>query len=541
MTQISSAPGASELLRRRRHIRRKIAWRLLFINAAALLLLELYTLIEGAQAERDLFVILMGVGNASRWIFFGLFLFLIVGGVIGYARWRTRKVWTWYIHPASPVPSEDVLRVALSLPFLIARLNLLAWVLLVAVSVPAVGYLLRAGIIPDSLSYRNHITLSLSLLGLVVPITAVLCYFVIERIWQPEVPRFFAQTTRTPHDITRSRMTMQVRLIYTMVLGVFPMVLLAVEAYKQAARIAGGPSPLLRRLLYKEVYLLATWVVLMIAVAMTIGRSFVSAIAKLCQHMQAVRGGTLDVHMPVASNDEFGDLAEGFNAMVSGLQQEEVVRRLFNLYVTPEVAEHAIVHGAELGGQVTDATVLFADIRGFTTMTEKLGPEAILALLNRYFDAMSEVIIAQKGMVNKFGGDSLLAIFGTPLNPATDHAARATHAAQGMLHALDNFNADQAARREPEVRIGIGIATGTVVAGNVGSTERLEYTVIGDTVNLASRLEGMTKSLPGKVLLNDVAARAIGTMFPLEPIGTMDVRGKSQPVPVYTLTNKEEI
>ncbi len=208
---------------------------------------------------------------------------------------------------------------------------------------------------------------------------------------------------------------------------------------------------------------------------------------------------------------------------------------LFSLYVTPEVAEHAIEYGAELGGQLAEASVLFSDIRGFTSMTEKMEATALIALLNRYFDAMSDAIIAHGGLVNKFGGDSLLAIFGTPLNPAQDHPAQAVEAAQAMLAALETFNTNQAQRGEPTLRIGIGVATGPVVAGNVGGEERLEYTVIGDTVNLASRLQTMTKDLDVMVLISNTAAEAAKERALLIPIGDIAVRGKKDPVPVYSL------
>jgi adenylate cyclase len=221
--------------------------------------------------------------------------------------------------------------------------------------------------------------------------------------------------------------------------------------------------------------------------------------------------------------------------MVSGLQQEEVVRHLFSLYVTPEVAEHAIQYGAELGGQLTSASVLFSDIRGFTSLTESLAPDTLIALLNRYFQAMSAVIARRGGLVNKFGGDSLLAVFGTPLNPDPDHAWSAVQAAQAMQAALEQFNTDQARRGEPQLRIGIGVASGPVVAGNVGSQERLEYTVIGDTVNLASRLQSMTKELGVSTLLSEFTAQAVQGKVSLEAIGRVAVRGKQEPVEVFRL------
>ena len=179
--------------------------------------------------------------------------------------------------------------------------------------------------------------------------------------------------------------------------------------------------------------------------------------------------------------------------------------------------------------------VLFSDIRGFTSMTEQMEPVSLIALLNRYFEAMSTAVTEQCGLVNKFGGDSLLAVFGTPLNPSEEHPAQAVRAAQEMLQALECFNQDQARRKEPTLTIGIGVATGLVVAGNVGSAERLEYTVIGDTVNLASRLEGLTKEKGIPVLISGTTAEAIKNPDILRPVGQVSVRGKQDPVQVCGL------
>ena len=261
----------------------------------------------------------------------------------------------------------------------------------------------------------------------------------------------------------------------------------------------------------------------------------VEAVETLRRKMTAVCEGNLESHVPVVSNDEFGDLAAGFNAMVDGLRQERVIRGLFGRYVSPQVAEHAIEHGAIPGGQTVEATVLFADIRGFTSLAEQMPADALIALLNRYFTTMATVVTEHGGLVNKFGGDSLLAIFGMPLNPLDDHPARAVQAAVGMYFALQAFNDDQRRRGEPPLHIGIGIATGTVVAGNVGSEDRLEYTVIGDAVNLASRLESMTKSVDAVVLLSEQTARAVQAWATLRYIDEVAIKGKRDPVPVFSL------
>jgi adenylate cyclase len=243
------------------------------------------------------------------------------------------------------------------------------------------------------------------------------------------------------------------------------------------------------------------------------------------------------VQSPVVTNDELGYLGERFNQMTAGLRQGEMLRNLLNLYVSPEVAREALEKGATLGGRTVDCTVLFADIRGFTSLSEHLSPADLIDVLNRYMSAMIDAITANGGFVNKFGGDSLLAVFGTPLNPADDHAARAVRAAQGMRSALAEFNAAQEGAQRPILRFGIGIATGPAVVGNVGGKDRLEYTVIGDTVNLAARLQDRTKDLGVDVLLHAETYLAAARVAPFdaELLPPVAIRGKAEPVPVYSL------
>jgi adenylate cyclase len=223
--------------------------------------------------------------------------------------------------------------------------------------------------------------------------------------------------------------------------------------------------------------------------------------------------------------------------MTAGLRQGEMLRNLLNLYVSPEVAREALEHGARLGGKQVDCTVLFSDIRAFTSLSEQLDPTVLIDLLNRYMVVMVEVIIENGGIVNQFGGDSLLAVFGTPLNPSEEHAACAVRAAQGMQRALVAFNEAQRTRHSPTLQIGIGLATGPVIAGNVGGRERIEYTVIGDTVNLASRLQDKTKELDADILLSQQTFDQASQHMPLQArrLPPVPVKGKRETVVVYTL------
>jgi adenylate cyclase len=276
--------------------------------------------------------------------------------------------------------------------------------------------------------------------------------------------------------------------------------------------------------------------VLSIAMALLVARTLVRPLRRLQVAMQRVEKGELEVSADVSTTDELGQLAMSFNHMVEGLRREALVRDLFGQYVTPELAEAAIERRGELDGQLVTCTVLFADIRNFTGIAEALPASRLIKVLNEYFSRMSAVIVDEHGFVNKFGGDSLLAVFGTPLNPDPQHAACAVQTGLRMLRVLGDFNREQEKSWLPQIIIGIGIATGDVVAGNVGSETRLEYTVIGDAVNVASRLQAMTKDREEPILADGETARAAAEVASFERVGEVAVRGKTRRVNVFAVS-----
>lgn len=302
----------------------------------------------------------------------------------------------------------------------------------------------------------------------------------------------------------------------------------------RATNIALSTGQVSRVLVFSIIALLF---VLVIALGLYISRLITRPIKSVINGIHLVDKGNFDVKIPADSNDEIAVLANAFNEMVGGLKHAEVLRNLLNLYVSPEVARAAVESGTRLDGQVVQGSVLFSDIRGFTTLAEQMTPDNLMRLLNRYMSVMVDVIVMNGGMVNKFGGDSLLAVFGTPLNPLPNHAARAVQTALDMRVALEKFNREQDIEYVPPLEIGIGIATGLVVAGNIGGEERIEYTVIGDTVNLASRLQNMTKEFKHDILINSATHEAALDAIQYDAIkmSAIEVRGKQMRVDIYAV------
>ena len=257
-----------------------------------------------------------------------------------------------------------------------------------------------------------------------------------------------------------------------------------------------------------------------------------SPVRILVAGMQEVLKGNLGYRLGVNREDEIGFLARSFNEMVGGLEEREKIRDIMNKVVSPQVAHQLLQRGVTLGGEEREVSVLFADIRGFTSISETLSPPELLQLLNAYLGRMSRVIEGEQGVIDKYIGDEVMAIFGAPLSFA-DHAVRAVAAGVGMLRELRRFNAEEG--HASPLRIGIGIATGPVIAGNAGSPERLNYTVLGDTVNVASRLQGLTKEYGVPLILSGATYERVATVFPCRWLGKVAVRGRQQETTLYTV------
>ncbi len=220
-------------------------------------------------------------------------------------------------------------------------------------------------------------------------------------------------------------------------------------------------------------------------------RAVVAPIIAVRNAMQEVEEGNLDAEVQVYDGTELGQLQAGFNQMVRGLRDREHLRDLFGRHVGKDVAEAAALGDVELGGETRVVSVLFIDIIGSTALASDRDPADVVGLLNRFFGVVVEEVDEHQGLVNKFIGDAVLAIFGAPVE-LEDHATQALAAGREMARRL----ADEV----PELEAGIGIATGKAVAGNVGDESRFEYTVIGDAVNAAARLTELAKKVDGRLL-----------------------------------------
>ena len=291
-------------------------------------------------------------------------------------------------------------------------------------------------------------------------------------------------------------------------------------------------------------------VVLLISVAALLAASFVAIglarnvsrpVQQLAQHTKLVAAGDYSQRLELDREDELGQLATAFNQMTAGLAERDRVRNLLGMVVSPEIAAQLLQSDLKLGGEEREVTILFCDLRDFTSMSEKLAPAEVLALLNRYLDRMSAVIERHGGVIDKYMGDAIMALFGAPV-AVPDAPARATAAARDMSRALESLNAELRAEAKPTLAFGIGINTAQVVAGNMGSRTRLNYTVIGDGVNLASRLESLTKdpAYGTPIIVSEATLAGITPRPFARELGEVKVKGKFHAVKIFALAPEGE-
>ena len=264
-----------------------------------------------------------------------------------------------------------------------------------------------------------------------------------------------------------------------------------------------------------------------------IWRSLLRPIRILSRAMSTVAGGDMSVRIPVTSNDEVGELTGQFNTMIEGLREREQIRETFGRYVDESVASTILQRGGNgvLAGETRDATILFTDVSGFTTIAEKLPPDHLFGALNEYLETVLAPIRAHGGVVHTFIGDGLFASFNMPL-ACPQHASAAVRAAVDIQRAVAGRSFGEA--RVPFVTR-IGISTGAVIGGSVGAGQRLSFTLLGDTVNLAARLEKLNKDHGTSILVSETTRDGCGTEFVFKPLGSTAVRGRSGSIAIFTI------
>ncbi|MGO9374746.1 MAG: adenylate/guanylate cyclase domain-containing protein [Syntrophobacteraceae bacterium] len=269
-----------------------------------------------------------------------------------------------------------------------------------------------------------------------------------------------------------------------------------------------------------------------LAIAQQLSRYIKRPFEDLLHMVEQVQAGDLSVRAHTHGRDEIGQLGAALNGMVEGLRERDVVKEIFGRYVTTQVSDEVLKGNVNLGGESRRVTILFSDIRNFTAMSEQMEPTQVVDFLNDYFSEMVEAVFEYGGVLDKFMGDGMLAVFGS-FGDAPDHPRRGVMAALRMKALLGKINGKRSIMGKPPNNIGVGIHTDEVIVGNIGSYRRLEYTVIGDGVNTTARLESLNKVFDSTILITSSTYEEVSDLFECRLMPEAQIRGKTKVMTTY--------
>jgi adenylate cyclase len=418
----------------------------------------------------------------------------------------------------------------LNLPFILALTNLLVYIL--APGFMVLSFYLSRNIEPKTCLFIYFRAIMIGL------IAASLSFFLIEDYSRRTlVPILFpkGRLAATPGTL-KIPIARRIRALYGA--GTLnPMILLVSTLIFTALEEKKAPVPIevfVREILVFTLILCIIFVILAFRLNSLVQKSIRNPIEEMLNIVEKVRNGDFTQRVKVLSNDEIGMLGDAGNNMIAGLAEREQIRDTFGKYVTPQIRDEILSGRIPLHGERQIATLLFSDLRNFTNYVEANDPEEVIKSMREYFTAMQAAIRNYDGLVLQYVGDEIEAVFGVPLKIG-DHADRAVQAALDMRRNLEDLNAKRALLGKPTFRHGIGIHTGPVLAGNTGSDDRLSYALIGDTVNLASRIEGLTKALQWDILISDETTSHLSGSFELKKETPQNVKGFAKPIIVHKI------
>jgi class 3 adenylate cyclase len=368
------------------------------------------------------------------------------------------------------------------------------------------------------------------------PTTSAMAFLVSEYHWRREIPLFYPDGELEREGVVRVpiivRLTATFFLTSVMPLLVMLTTVLSLEI-RAGAELSGTVRHVWENLLRSQVYVVIATLSASAGMALLVARFINRPIQALRIAMARVADGDFTARVPVRSTDELGELNMRFNRMVEDLQRAAQAREIFGRYVSPAVAKEALQRGVKLGGEAVRATAMFVDLRGFTALTERVTVGQVVTVLNEYYTIVQRVTDGERGIITQFLGDGMVIVFGSPLRPVADHADRAVAAGIALARV---FRERPTAAGIP-LEAGIGICTGDMVAGNIDAGQRVIYTIVGDAVNQAARLQVKTRDLGKPVLITDSTRLALdpSRKVKIAPCGAFPLKGIAAPVEVFAV------
>jgi adenylate cyclase len=431
-----------------------------------------------------------------------------VGFVLTRVLRRLRPLVAWIGGARSSEQTAEAWQLAVNLPIELIRRDFFVPILVTLVAVVA-------SVIVLQLSWLAFFPIALAAL-LTASYAGTLHYLALETGMRP-ILFDINSALDTPVRIERPTVPLRVKL-----LGSLPLINVITGIVVAALTSNGGGTGALG-----VAVLIALFVSFTVSFELTVllSRSILRPIEDLEAATERIRQGRFDEHVPVTTSDEFGELSSAFNQMVDGLAERERLREAFGTYLDEQVAEHLISEDFARGGEEVEVSLVFVDVRDFTTAAAEASAPEIVARLNELFECIVPIVARHRGHIDQFIGDAVLAVFGAP-ERMPQHADRAVQCAVELARTINS-------RRPGGFEVGIGVNTGRVVAGSIGGAGRLSYSVIGDAVNLASRVESATRETGDPVLITADTRALLSETVEVESRGEREIRGYDREVELF--------
>ncbi|MFH1115296.1 MAG: adenylate/guanylate cyclase domain-containing protein [Pseudomonadota bacterium] len=422
----------------------------------------------------------------------------------------------------------------LDLPIKVALASLLCW-LVMALAIGIAPYVMPS-IFPWVPGKSHKMVVWMVFVG--APSTVVFAYFVLDWWLRSTVYHSF------PHEILRSvppirKINVLPKIfLVTFMLGSLPIAVMSQLIIHRIQEIQAGRQPLesfISQMPLAVEFLLAWALILAAGLSLFLSKSISVPLMYTRRAMEKIGRGELETVVPVVSNDDIGQMSEQFNRMLQEIKELNAVRDTFGRYLSEEVVAEILKSpgGVDLRGELREITILVSDLRGFTPLSERLPPHAVLEIINRYLGRMTDIIIRHGGTIDEFTGDGILVFFGAP-RMLPDHAGRAVACALAMQEALKALNREFTELGLPQLQMGIGINTGELIVGNIGCEKRKKYGALGNPINVAFRVEGHTNG--GEILLTSSVYRCINEDLHVCSTREVRLKGIDKPETVYQVT-----
>jgi len=437
------------------------------------------------------------------------------------------------IHNRDEIPidlQEKARKRLLNLPSLIALVNLAIYIVIPCVVISMFYFFMHA-----ALKTCLFLFLRAFMVGL---ITASLSFFLFEDYSRKTlIPYFFPKgrlatiggTIKIP-ILRRIRLLNMAGTLNPMVILVITLLFIVWEIKEKGI----SADQLSREIFLFTIILCGFFLAIVLSLNVLVGNSFLKPIKAMLSVIEKIKSGDFTQRIRVLSNDEIGLLGDAGNDMIRGLAEREKIRDTFGKYVTPEIRDKILSGDIPLNGEMRTATLLFSDLRDFTAYVEANSPEEVIKSMRAYFTAMQKAIRLHHGLVLQYVGDEIEAVFGVPLS-YDGHTDKAILAALEMRKSLEDLNRQRVMEGKVPFRHGIGIHTGEVLAGNTGSKDRLSYALIGNTVNLASRIQELTKECQCDILVSEEAVKGLKNAVDMKEALSKMVKGYSKPITVFKI------